>query len=567
MHTVVKTPFFGKLSLQQPHHLEGPYQVDILDHRDGSTVGMSAYPETYADNQDVVISWTGVANATWQDYLIASCGPTQGLGDFLDNVAAYNNTEYPSDPLTGDGSQIMPRLLYMRCDYVITYVNVLNGQPAAVASITVPARDTLGTPKQGHVGFTDGVDEMMVTYVTGSKSYAPSVRYGTTSGEYTQTVTGETTTYSADDLCDDPSNSTAQQWFRDPGFIHRVLLKGLQPNTIYFYQFGNDDEGWSLEWTFKSRPTAETRKTKFIAYADMSCDPSPGGGHPTVERALLDMTEGYRDFALHFGDLSYALGQAWYWDLWFRIIEPMAAQIPYMVSVGNHEYDHWHGGNKDPSKAPGNGFSPSWGNFANDSRGECGVPIYYRFSSPSNGNSVFWYSFDYGPVHIIQLSTEHDWTRGSTQYNWLASDLAAVNRTATPWIVITGHRMMYTTQLQEMGDWVVSEHMKAEMEDLIYENKVNLMLVGHQHSYERSCAVYKRECQPDGKGTVHIVVGSAGAGLEPGGFSTALGKWSLARIQDWGYTRIAADDKSLNIQFLLNSSGEIFDEVTLLPWV
>jgi hypothetical protein len=41
----------------------------------------------------------------------------------------------------------------------------------------------------------------------------------------------------------------------------------------------------------------------------------------------------------------------------------------------------------------------------------------------------------------------------------------------------------YTTQLQEEGDYIVSLHMREALEDLIYENQVNLMLVGHQHSY------------------------------------------------------------------------------------
>lgn len=42
--------------------------------------------------------------------------------------------------------------------------------------------------------------------------------------------------------------------------------------------------------------------------------------------------------------------------------------------------------------------------------------------------------------------------------------------------------MMYTTQLLEDDDYVVSEHFKIEMDDLINDYGVNLMLTGHQHS-------------------------------------------------------------------------------------
>lgn len=46
----------------------------------------------------------------------------------------------------------------------------------------------------------------------------------------------------------------------------------------------------------------------------------------------------------------------------------------------------------------------------------------------------------------------------------------------------------YTTQLQEEADYAVSLAFRAHVEPLLRQYRVNLMLVGHQHSYERSCA-------------------------------------------------------------------------------
>jgi hypothetical protein len=43
--------------------------------------------------------------------------------------------------------------------------------------------------------------------------------------------------------------------------------------------------------------------------------------------------------------------------------------------------------------------------------------------------------------------------------------------------------LQYTTQLLEEGDYIVSLYMRQALEELIYQNQVNLMLVGHQHSY------------------------------------------------------------------------------------
>ena len=45
------------------------------------------------------------------------------------------------------------------------------------------------------------------------------------------------------------------------------------------------------------------------------------------------------------------------------LIQPLAARLPYMVTVGNHEIDN----NNNPTSSGG------------DSGGECGVPTFKRF--------------------------------------------------------------------------------------------------------------------------------------------------------------------------------------------
>lgn len=43
------------------------------------------------------------------------------------------------------------------------------------------------------------------------------------------------------------------------------------------------------------------------------------------------------------------------WDYFFNVVEPVATQIPYYVSIGNHEYDE-----KEQT------FSPDWGNYGGE---------------------------------------------------------------------------------------------------------------------------------------------------------------------------------------------------------
>ena len=61
------------------------------------------------------------------------------------------------------------------------------------------------------------------------------------------------------------------------------------------------------------------------------------------------------------------------------------------------------------------------------------------------------YSYDFGLVHFIMMSTEHNFEPGSRQYEWLENDLKKVDRKKTPWVLIGGHRAMYASQ-DEYGE-------------------------------------------------------------------------------------------------------------------
>lgn len=47
--------------------------------------------------------------------------------------------------------------------------------------------------------------------------------------------------------------------------------------------------------------------------------------------------------------------------------------------------------------------------------GECGIPTYQHFKMPSQEPQKMWYSFDMGPIHFLQISTELDFAAGSEQ--------------------------------------------------------------------------------------------------------------------------------------------------------
>ncbi|GAB9466860.1 Calcineurin-like phosphoesterase [Globisporangium polare] len=527
---------------------------------------LKTWPKLIEDGGDLVVLWKAASDAVVQkeDLLTLSCGPTNSSGDFLQKK---NVTETDATPYSVRFSD----LYMMRCNYVVKYFGFQpsDGTFTLLQQLEVGMKDSFNAPKHGHLALTEKDDEMAIMFNSAS-SRTPQARYGLSVSSLTSHAEGSSTTYKASDMCHAPATTTSQQFFRDPGFMHTVVMTRLQPDEVYYYQYGNDQDGWSHTRSFRSKPKTGAQETaNFIAYADMGVDGAPAA-QSTAARVFVDVAGGgYDSFLLHFGDISYARGEGSVWDKFFHLIEPYATRTPYMVSIGNHEYDYMSGGDQDPSGAAGpsgHGFHPTWGNYGADSNGECSVPMHHRWHVPATGNSIYWYSFDYAGVHVVQISTEHDWTRGSEQYEWLKRDLEGVDRSVTPWVVLTAHRMMYSTQLGMESDMTVAKHFRSEVEDLLYQNRVNLMLVGHQHAYERSCPVYKGECVDDEKAPVHIVVGSAGFELDTTDFSPQYGNWSVRHANEYGYLRVSAAPDALKLQFVLNRNGAVYDEFTIQPW-
>ena len=183
------------------------------------------------------------------------------------------------------------------------------------------------------------------------------------------------------------------------------------------------------------------------------------------------------------------------------------------VGIGNHEYDHLTGGKNDPSGAPvPAGFYPAWGNYGDDSSGECGVPMFQRYTMPGSGNALFWYAYNFAIVATVVLSSEHNCGPDSAQFAWLEATFAAVNRSLTPWLVIEIHRPLYNSEAYK-GDYDTGVGLQGCWEEAFVGAGVDLVITGHYHSYLRSMKIYKDVTDED-KGIYHFTIGSAGASVD-----------------------------------------------------
>jgi len=72
-----------------------------------------------------------------------------------------------------------------------------------------------------------------------------------------------------------------------------------------------------------------------------------------------------------------------------------------------------------------------------------------------------YYSFDHGPIHFVQFSTEVNFEPGSDQYAFVTADLAAVDRSKTPWIIAGFHRPYITPTVRLALDFTLVSNSRS----------------------------------------------------------------------------------------------------------
>ena len=521
---------------------------------------LSVMPPVVDNGETVTLEWKNIPGPMnrRKSYIGLFCPSLSPSNRYIDywSVDDLSKT-YPTNSNRNGRANIILYNIRTDCEFRY-FINDTYVELVAISN-KVTFVDGAKAPLHAHLALTGDAAEMRVQWTTGVQ-YTPTVEYGLCDGgKLDQISTGVSRTYKASDMCGPPANLSAH--FVHPGYMHDVLLTGLQPNTRYCYCYGSPGFTYSKEKSFMSAvEPGDEQMFKFVVYGDMATTPPPGA-ETTAARVLNEVKNNKVSMVFHAGDLSYGVGYGYRWDEWMTMIEPYSSLAPYMITIGNHEQETLVGGEKDPSHAPGNGFHPSWGNFGHDSGGECGVPVYNRFHMPNirNGNQPWWYSFEYGLVHFTILSSEHNFTSGSRQYTWLKNDLKSVNRSRTPWLILILHRPIYSSQ-HFIPDFEVTTHLRVTLEELLYYNKVDLVIAGHHHLYERSCPVYRQLCR-DGA-PMHVVIGGAGFELEnPGMWDFG---WCEYFESNHGYGRVSVvDRKSLLWEFVRNKDNTVADKVWL----
>ncbi|MPY79412.1 MAG: phosphoesterase [Actinophytocola sp.] len=344
------------------------------------------------------------------------------------------------------------------------------------------------------IHLTYGADprrEMVVSWSTPSSVRHPGLLLGDTSGELTQMIPAESVP--------SPGLATVQ---------HHVRLSGLDPAASYFYRAVHDGgTGDELRFTTAGSGGKPVRFTAF-------------GDHGTAAGKLAPVLATIADFRpdlhLHVGDLSYAsntgglraiesvdsLYTPQEWETWLAGIESVAARIPWLPVLGNHEME--------PTGS------------------ELGYESYFaRFVPPANGAKgppgATW-SIQVGNVGFVALDgndasaeipRNHGYL-GGAQERWLDATLAGLrSRPGVDWIVVGFHHCAYCSSVRHGSDAGVRDAWTPVFD----RYQVDLVINGHNHLYERTHPVRggqpTREAprgatvDPATDGTTYVVSGLA----------------------------------------------------------
>lgn len=386
-------------------------------------------------------------------------------------------------------------------------------------------------PQQIHIAFTGNPSSVSIIWTSPlQKPY--QVLYGLNKDKLNKKVEGKYHYYSST-----PGYSSVIHEGKLIFFI-LALLKDLPTRHKIYYKIGRD-ETWTKTFHFETAPQ-EKYMFKFITYGDMDIARKfkiflifLDDGQNTVD--FVKKLKGHQ-FIIHLGDMPYAWsGQENKWDIWGKLVEPITNYYPYMICPGNHEEN------------------ANFTSFKNRFTNITGVN--------SGSNTNLFYSWDYSYVHFISLSTEHNFNKGSEQYNWLRRDLEKVDRKKTPHIIVYQHRPMYSSN-QNHGS---NKDYREKIEPLLYQFKVDLLLFGHVHAYERTCPVYQGKCKgkfskhfvKNPQAPIHICTGTAGFELNPNWDPKP--EWSMFRDASHGITTIIVSKRTIFIEFFQNHQKYALD--------
>lgn len=205
-------------------------------------------------------------------------------------------------------------------------------------------------------------------------------------------------------------------------------------------------------------------------------------------------------------------------------------------------------------------FDPSWGRYksiikpvpGNHEYNTSGASGYYSYFGAAAGNSAKgYYSYNLGTWHVVALNSNCSsvsCSAGSTQEQWLRDDLASNPKACT---LAYWHHPRFSSGAVHGDDSSTQAFWQA-----LYEYKADVILVGHEHHYERF-APQNPSGIGDSSGIRQFVVGTGGKSLY--NFGKLAANSEIRNANNFGLLKMALRSDSYDWQFIPETSGSFSD--------
>lgn len=275
------------------------------------------------------------------------------------------------------------------------------------------------------------------------------------------------------------------------------------------------------------------------------------------------------DLHMALGDLSYGTtGQEQAWcDL---VTQNVGAGFPFELISGNHESNGQNGNINDFSACLPNQLPGAVGTYGRE----------YYVDVPQGAPLIRFIMISPG---LPFADGVWSYANGTAHYAWTQAAIDGARTAGTPWVVVGMHKPCLS-----MGEYPCDPG--ADILNLLVSKRVDLVLTGHEHLYQRSkqlatgagCGAivpgaYSAGCVADadnslvkGAGTVFATVGTGGNGnydIQPGDSEAAYfaAAYGSSAAPTYGSLDVTASPTQLTASFARAAGASFSDGFTIGP--
>lgn len=222
--------------------------------------------------------------------------------------------------------------------------------------------------------------------------------------------------------------------------------------------------------------------------------------NPQIHKKIVDKIIAEKPHAVFFeGDFVNDGREGAAWAEIHYITQPLRKITRYYPIAGNHEHES---------------------------------PYYYNEFKHEIGDKK-WQSVDVGYAHFILLDSNLDLSPSSQQYKWFENEL--INAPKNRFLIVMMHHPMFSVGLYDQK----IEEIKRELLALIERYKVDVVISGHVHSYQR----FKKN------DVIHLIIAGGGAPLYPRVMESPDNQYlqKFAKVYNYGIIMVSPHQFKVNI--------------------